>query len=154
MRKLADDAGLSERVIVDSAGTHDYFVGEPPDPRAVAAAQRRGYDLTPLRARQVVPADFEIFDLILAMDFNNIAHLHDTCSLPHRSKIGLLMPYARNRRASIVHDPYNRNTKDFDRVLDYIEDACRGLVQVVSSDEGKQAAHTSYQLPGAIPLVN
>lgn len=154
MRKLTNDAGLSERVIVDSAGTHDYFIGEPPDPRALAAAQRRGYDLTPLRARQVAPADFEMFDLILAMDFNNIAHLHDVCTGAHRAKIGLLMHYARTRRVSIVHDPYQRNAKDFDCVLDYIEDACRGLVMAISSGEDKQFMQTSGQTSGALPLIN
>lgn len=154
MRKLADDAGLSERVIVDSAGTHDYFIGAPPDPRALAAAQRRGYDLAPLRARKVDPVDFERFDLILAMDFNNIACLHDSCSLPYRAKIGLLMHYAHNRRASIVHDPYQRNAKDFDRVLDYIEDACHGLVMAISSEGGKQSAQTSCLMASALPLIN
>lgn len=140
MRKFVVDAGLDDRIIVDSAGTHAYHVGEPPDPRALAAARRRGYDLANLRARQVADSDFETFDLMLAMDFNNIAHLNEVCPLQHRPKVGLLMPYASNRRASIVHDPYYRNAKDFELVLDYIEDACRGLVQVVSSEDGRQVA--------------
>ena len=135
MRKLVEDAGLHQHVLVDSAGTHDFHVGAPPDPRAQAAARRRGYDLTALRARQVASNDFEKFDLVLAMDFNNLATLHDMSPVEHRHKIGLLMPYAKRRRASIIHDPYSRNAKDFDLVLDYIEDACGGLVQALGGGQ-------------------
>lgn len=135
MRKLVENAGLHRHVLVDSAGTHDFHVGAPPDPRAQAAARRRGYDLTPLRARQVARNDFETFDLVLAMDFNNLATLHDISPVEHRHKIGLLMPYAKRRRASIVHDPYSRSAKDFDLVLDYIEDACSGLVETLGGSQ-------------------
>lgn len=143
MRKLVEDAGLQNRVIVDSAGTHDYHVGAPPDPRAQTAARRRGYDLTALRARQVISADFEIFDLVLAMDFNNLAVLHDVCPSQHRYKVGLLMPYATRRRASIVHDPYYRSAKDFDLVLDCIEDACSGLMQALCCDNVARGANVA-----------
>lgn len=129
MRQLVEKAGLQDHVVVDSAGTHDYHVGASPDPRAQAVAERRGYDLSALRARQVTLADFDAFNLLLAMDFNNLASLQDVCPAPLQTKLGLLMPYAKNRRAAIVHDPYYRSAKDFDLVLDYIEDACRGLVQ-------------------------
>jgi protein-tyrosine phosphatase len=131
MRKIVCDAGLQNYILVASAGTHDYHVGQPPDPRAQAAARKRGYDLTALRARQVSPSDFEAFDLLLAMDFNNMAILQDMCPAEHRDKIGLLMSYAMQRRASIVHDPYYRGARDFDLVLDYIEDACIGLVRAI-----------------------
>ncbi len=131
MRHFVAEAGLREHVFVDSAGTHGYHVGEPPDPRAQAAARRRGYDLSALRARKVVPADFAYFDLVLAMDFNNLEALHATCAIEHRSKVGLLMAYASSRNATIVHDPYYRSAKDFDLVLDCIEDACEGLVRAI-----------------------
>ncbi len=131
MLKLIADAGLQERVIVDSAGTHDYHAGEPPDPRALAAARKRGYDLSALRARQVTRSDFEIFDLVLGMDFNNLEILQNLCPPEQQAKIGLLMSYAGNRNVSIVHDPFYRGVKDFDLVLNYIEDACRGLVQSI-----------------------
>lgn len=134
MRKYVDELGLSDRIIVDSAGTHDYHVGEAPDPRAQAAACRRGYDLSGLRARQVNGSDFERFDLVLAMDFNNLASLQAYCPLGCEGKMGLLMPYARTRHSTIVHDPYYRSAKDFDLVLDSIEDACKGLLDVLSSD--------------------
>lgn len=132
MRKYVADAGMQDYVVVDSAGTHDYHVGKPPDPRAQTAGRKRGYDLAPLRARQLAPADFESFDLLLGMDFNNLEVLHAMCPPQHRPKVGLLMAYAGNRNATIVHDPYYRSAKDFDLVLDYIEDACRGLVQTIA----------------------
>ena len=134
MRHALQQAGLQERVVVDSAGTHGYHAGSPPDPRAQAAARRRGYDLSALRARQVVPADFERSDLVLAMDYDNLEHLHAACPEPHRVKLGLLMKFATRTGAAIVHDPYYRGAKDFDLVLDHIEDACRGLVLSLSND--------------------
>jgi len=134
MRKLVDAAGLQGRISVDSAGTHDYHVDEPPDPRAQNAARRRGYDLSSLRARQVQISDFARFDLLLAMDFNNLASLQAMCPVGCEAKLGLLMPYANNRSASIVHDPYCRSAKDFDLVLSCIEDGCKGLLEVLASD--------------------
>lgn len=132
MRKLVQDAALHDRVVVDSAGTHDYHVGEPPDPRAQTAARKRGYDLSGLRARHLVLGDFDAFDLILGMDFNNLEILNNLCPPEHRSKIGLLMAFSGRRNATIVHDPYYRSAKDFELVLDYIEDACAGLVRSIS----------------------
>jgi protein-tyrosine phosphatase len=134
MRRFIEKAGLQDRVIVDSAGTHGYHVGAPPDPRAQAAAKRRGYDLTSLRARQITRNDFEVFDLVLAMDFNNLEALHGMCPVIHHPKLGLLMHYACESKAAIVHDPYYRSAKDFDLVLDYIEDACIGLVRAFSQN--------------------
>jgi protein-tyrosine phosphatase len=134
MRHVVRQAGLQQQIVVDSAGTHDYHVGNPPDPRAQAAARRRGYDLSDLRARQIVPDDFEQFDLVLAMDYDNLEHLHSACPEPHRVKLGLLMKFATRTGAAIVHDPYNRGAKDFDLVLDHIEDACQGLVLTLSDD--------------------
>jgi protein-tyrosine phosphatase len=137
MRRFIDEAGMQEQFVVDSAGTHDYHVGEPPDPRAQAVALRRGYDLSAFRARQVREEDFTDFDLLLVMDFNNLAAIQDRCPIEHQGKVGLLMPYAVNRCASIVHDPYYRSAKDFDVVLDYIEDACKGLLHTLM--EGREA---------------
>ena len=131
MRTLIARAELGETILVDSAGTHDYHAGEAPDPRAQAAAMRRGYDISGLRARPVAIEDFGVFDLVLAMDFNNLSCLLSACPSGLERKIGLLMPYASRRRSSIVHDPYYRLAKDFDLVLDCIEDACEGLLQAV-----------------------
>jgi protein-tyrosine phosphatase len=131
-RKFIGDAGLQDWITVDSAGTHDYHAGEPPDPRAQAAARRRGYDLSPLRARQIAEADFRDFDLLLAMDANNLALVESMCPFQHRSKLGLLMSYARKAKSPFVPDPYCRGAADFDKVLDYIEDACTGLIDALS----------------------
>jgi protein-tyrosine phosphatase len=128
-RKFLEQAGLQDLIAVDSAGTHDYHAGEPPDPRAIDAARRRGYDLSGLRARQITEADFRERDLLLAMDGNNLALIESMCPFQHRSKLGLLMSYARNARAPFVPDPYCRGASDFDTVLDYIEDACAGLLE-------------------------
>jgi protein-tyrosine phosphatase len=135
MRSLVERAGMQENVVVDSAGTHDYHVGEQPDPRAQAAALRHGYDISGLRARQLASEDFERFDLLLAMDFNNLACLRDRCPSGLEGKIGLLMPYARKRCSSVVHDPYYRSAGDFDLVLECLEDACEGVLRVLGAPE-------------------
>ncbi|WP_220809990.1 low molecular weight protein-tyrosine-phosphatase [Noviherbaspirillum aridicola] len=129
MRKYLSDAGLASRVVVDSAGTHDYHVGCPPDPRAQAAARKRGYDLSSLRARQITQADFQQFDLLIGMDFNNLEVLQRLCPPAQKGKLGLLMAYAQRHNATVVHDPYYRGGKDFELVLSYIEDGCMGLMQ-------------------------
>lgn len=134
MRTKVAEAGLDDLIVVDSAGTHDYNVGAAPDPRAQEAARRRGYELGQLRARQVSPQDFEQFDLILAMDFANLERLQTLCPPEHRQKIGLLMPYATRRRALIVHDPYSRSLREFELALDYIEDACMGLLETLEPE--------------------
>lgn len=131
-RKLIQDARLQDWVSVDSCGTHDYHAGDPPDPRAQTAASRRGYDLSSLRARQITEADFRDFDLLLAMDANNFALIESMCPFQHRSKLGFLMSYAPRARSVYVPDPYCRGAADFDKVLDYIEDACTGLVDALS----------------------
>lgn len=137
MRDFVEKTGLAAQVEVDSAGTHGYYCGKPPDPRAQAAARRRGYDLSALRARTVEANDFERFDVVLGMDFTNLEVLEAICPHQHRNKLGLLMQYASRSTAAIVHDPYDRGPRDFERVLERIEDACWGLLQAVAP----QAAH-------------
>ncbi len=128
LRAKLHAAGLHGRVEVDSAGTGDWHVGEPPDPRSIAHGRRRGYDLSPLRARQVHPGDFERFDLILAMDEANLADLEAGCPPAHRAKLGLLLDHARLPPGRTVPDPYMHGPAAFERVLDLVEEACDGLV--------------------------
>jgi len=128
LRRKLRDAGLDQLVIVDSAGTHGYHVGAPPDQRAVEHAEKRGYDLSALRARQVGRADFERFDLILAMDWDNFALLEAQCPLQHRHKLRRLTEFARRHDTAVVPDPYCGGARGFERVLDLVEDACDGLV--------------------------
>ena len=114
---------------IDSAGTADYHVGEPPDRRTVAAARRRGYDLAGLRARQVQPEDFRRFDYLLAMDHANLAELEAAAAA---GRVGASRAVPRVRAASgdaEVPDPYYGGTEDFEHVLDLCESAARGLLK-------------------------
>lgn len=119
---------LAGQVEIDSAGTHAYHVGEPPDLRAQKAAQGRGYDLSGLRARKVSAADFIRFDYILAMDRDNLSLLREACPPEHRHKLKLFLEYAANFDEDEVPDPYYGGAAGFEHVLDLIEDAARGLV--------------------------
>ena len=118
---------------IDSAGTHDYHVGEPPDPRTVKAAARRGIDLASLRARQVQDEDFERFDLILAMDRLNHATLLDRSPPEHHARIRTLLEFAGNAAPADVPDPYYGGAKGFDDVLDLVQSAADGLLGALKS---------------------
>jgi len=130
-RKMVTDAGLDGCVLIESAGTHAYHVGEPPDVRAQQAAKRRGYEIGDLRARQITQEDFRNFDLILAMDWENLALLQQQCPRAHKHKLHLLMRFAGEHDAATVPDPYYGGPEGFNTVLDYVEDACQGLIEVV-----------------------
>ncbi|SPA40053.1 putative Protein-tyrosine-phosphatase [Cupriavidus taiwanensis] len=125
LRAKLDAAGLAALVELDSAGTHEYHLGRAPDPRT--QRQQRGYDLSALRARKVGLPDFDRFDLILAMDRENLAGLL-RLRPDAGDKVRLLMSFATRHHADEVPDPYYGEGDGFERVLDYIEDACDGLV--------------------------
>jgi len=127
-RHVVREAGLQDRIHIDSAGTHGYHVGSPPDERSCHHASLRGYDLSGLRARQVQPADFERFDLILAMDWQNLALLEDDCPSEHRHKLRRLMEFAPAGLDDVVADPYYGGRQGFEIVLDHVEAACAGLL--------------------------
>jgi len=126
MRAKLAAAGLD--VEVDSAGTHDYHVGAPPDDRTQVHALKRGYDLSTLRARQLKAADFARFDLVLAMDDNNLAQAGRLCPPDQRHRLKRLMDYAPAQHGRIVPDPYYGGPEDFEQVLDLVEVACDGLL--------------------------
>ena len=128
MRRLVDEAGLSAHVSVDSAGTGDWHIGEAPDERAQRAAAKRGYDLAPLRARQITAADFRAFDLIVAMDDANVTALQQVAPPTGRDKIRLLMEFAPHAQERVVTDPYFGGDAGFEAVLDQCEAACSGLL--------------------------
>lgn len=130
-RHLVREAGLQDSIRIDSAGTHDYHVGSPPDERSSRHARSRGYDLSDLRARQVHPLDFERFDLILAMDWENLALLEEDCPPQHRHKLRRLMEFAPAGLSEVVADPYQGGPQGFETVLDHVEAACEGLLQHV-----------------------
>ncbi|MBC3810000.1 MULTISPECIES: low molecular weight protein-tyrosine-phosphatase [Undibacterium] len=127
-RAKAKAAGISEQLVIDSAGTHAYHIGEPPDARSHGFAVKRGFDLSQQRARQIKAEDFVNFDLLLAMDKSNLALLQAACPEPYQHKLDLLMHYAQHTQAEEVPDPYYGGVSGFDLVLDYIEDASEGLV--------------------------
>ena len=111
--RLAERAGHLE-VLIDSAGTHGYHVGHPPDSRAIEAASSRGVDLTAIRSRMVSPDDFHIFDLVLAMDRDNLSHLETLCPPDRQSRLGLFMHYAPDQVVDEVHDPYYGGLNGFE----------------------------------------
>ncbi|HEY4215331.1 MAG TPA: low molecular weight protein-tyrosine-phosphatase [Steroidobacteraceae bacterium] len=116
---------------IDSAGTAGYHVGEPPDPRTREAAMRRGYDLSPLRARVVEAADFERFDLLLAMDRENFAVLQRRAPQGAQSRVRLFLEFAPDAGTTDVPDPYYGGANGFEEVLDLVEAAAHGLLKHV-----------------------
>ena len=127
-RHLVRQAGLQDRIAIDSAGTHGYHVGSPPDERSQQHARLRGYDLSDLRARQVHDLDFARFDLILAMDHENLALLADDCPPQFLPKLRRLMEFAPPSLSDVVADPYYGGKQGFETVLDHVEAACEGLL--------------------------
>lgn len=131
MRHVLRQNKLDGLVEVDSAGTHGYHVGEAPDARTQRAAASRGYDLSDMRARKVAPQDLDYFDLILAMDHNNIGVLKRICPPEKYDRLGLFMSYSKNFDDDEVPDPYYGLGHGFDMVLDMVEDAAQGLVDTI-----------------------
>lgn len=141
-------AGLSQAIATDSAGTHGYHVGEPPDRRAIEAAARRGVDITDLRARRVQVEDFKRFNLVLAMDRENLTQLNRLCPGDAVERPRLFMDFAPQIEARDVPDPYYGGADGFEHVLDLVETASRGLLDHLclihlSSDAG--AAQSGIQ---------
>lgn len=122
-------------VEVDSAGTHAYHAGSAPDERAIAAAARRGFDLTALRARVVTTADFERFDLLLAMDEQNYRQLRRMAPGARRDRVRLFLDFAPQLQRREVPDPYYGGTTGFEEVLDLVEEAARGLLAALGSGD-------------------
>jgi protein-tyrosine phosphatase len=133
LRTRLAEAGLGGLIEVDSAGTGARgHQGAPPDPRSQRHAAQRGYDLSQLRARQVLAQDFERFDWILAMDEDNLRDLQDLCPDPHAHKMARLMDFAPGVSWRDVPDPYYGGSSLFEAVLDLIEQGCKGWVESVA----------------------
>lgn len=139
-KSLVQKIELSDNLIADSAGTHSFHDGERVDERAKKIALKRGFDLSKHQARSVKLSDFEEFDLILAMDWDNLALLQRMAPRGTAHKLHLLMRYATNTEAAIVPDPYDGSIKGFDIALNYIEDACEGLVETICRKASINAA--------------
>ncbi|MDD3517415.1 MAG: low molecular weight phosphotyrosine protein phosphatase [Chromatiales bacterium] len=134
-RVVAEHA-LEHRIEIDSAGTHAYHVGEPPDERARRTAAARGIDLSRQRARKVARADFERFDYVLAMDRDNLSILSGLCPRERRERLRLFLDFAERWPGEEVPDPYYGGEAGFERVMDMVEDAARGLLAEIRARHG------------------
>jgi protein-tyrosine phosphatase len=123
LRHLARRRGLDDRVRIASAGTHDYHVGESPDPRTLEHASKRGYDLSAQRAAQIRKEDFEEFDYILAMDRTHLRILKSIQPEGSRAKLGLFLEASGRWKGEDVPDPYYGGVAGFEQVLDMAEEA-------------------------------
>lgn len=127
-RKVVEAAGLAAHIDIDSAGTHAYHIGEPPDPRTLAAARTRGIDLAYRRGRQVNRKDFDAFDFVLCMDRENHRDLVAVGGPKAKGKLHLFLDFAPHQKQREVPDPYFGGPKGFEHVLDLVEMASHGLL--------------------------
>jgi protein-tyrosine phosphatase len=132
-------SGMGGQIEIDSAGTHGYHVGNPPDPRARKAAMGRGYDISMLRGRQVTQIDFTKFDYVLAMDRDNLANLLKICPEDQRHKVRLFLSFSRRFPNLNVPDPYYGGANGFEQVLEMVEDAADGLLEDIRKVASWQA---------------
>lgn len=130
MRSLVEQAGVADQFHIDSAGTAAYHIGKAPDHRMTRAAAQRGYDLSPLRARQLVVADFDRFDHIFVMDDSNHDHaLGLAPTIEAAQKVKRLTDYCTTHTLDHVPDPYYGGAAGFELVLDLLEDACSEILR-------------------------
>jgi protein-tyrosine phosphatase len=129
-RHMIKAAGMENDVSIDSAGTHAYHIGSAPDIRASNIATKRGYDITSLVARQIRQEDFRDHDLILAMDWENLSLMQQQCPKQFTHKLQLMMRFATEHDEATVPDPYYGGPDGFETVVNYLEDACTGLLEV------------------------
>lgn len=129
-RHYVQSAQLEHLIHIDSAGTHAYHIGEPPDRRSQQAALKRGYSMQGLRARRVAQEDFFRFQYILAMDRYNLEELQQNCPSQYSDRLGLFLQYSSTWNAQQeVPDPYYGGSHGFERVLDLVENASQGLLK-------------------------
>lgn len=127
-RHIVEEAGLTNQIKIDSAGTHAYHIGSPPDHRAQAAAGKRGIDLSTLRGRKVENRDFDAFDYVIGMDSSNHSDLEDVAG-GSADNLYMFLEFADSFSETEVPDPYYGGDQGFEHVLDLIEDASRGLLK-------------------------
>lgn len=130
-RDLVRREGLADKIQVESAGTHAYHVGEPPDRRSVQAAMLRGVDLSDLRARQIIKSDYDNFDLLLAMDRGHFGLMLGKCPPARQDALALFLSFAPQLNLLDVPDPYYGAGDGFERVLDMIEAGSAGLLEYI-----------------------
>ena len=135
-REMVNSAGLDKKILIDSAGTGSWHVGEPPDPRMIHFAKQRAYDLSDLEARQFLsPHDFQEFDYILTMDNENLKNVRAQAKTPEQSaKAQPLVNFCKIHDANEVPDPYHKQEDGFALVLDLLEDACHELLMHICAE--------------------
>lgn len=138
-RAQVQAAGLGDQIHIESAGTHDYHAGDPPDHRARQAAAARGYDMSDLRARALRPTDYRDFALLLAMDQGHLALMMRDCPPDVQDRLKLFMDYAPGAPEDAVPDPYYGGADGFEHVLDLVEAGAAGLLRSMT-----QAPKTDY----------
>lgn len=129
LRKRVEELGLE--VVVDSAGTHGYHVGDAPDPRSIRAAAKRGYDISRLKGRKLSNDDFERFDFVVALDDEHMRLMQRACPPVHQHKLRGMMQFAPDAAHREVPDPYYGPADGFELVLDLLEQAVEGLLQEI-----------------------
>ena len=134
MREQARKRGLGDRVRIASAGTHDYHVGDSPDPRTLTHASKRGYDLSAQRASQVKKEDFHTFDYILAMDRGHLRALRAIAPDGSRAKLGLFLEASGQWKGEDVPDPYYGGVDGFEQVLDMAEEAAQRWLDRIEAE--------------------
>lgn len=147
LRARLAGTGLEGQVEIDSAGTHSYHLGHPPDPRAVSMASGYGVDIAGLRARKVTPEDFRNYDLILAMDERNLDALEEVREhlgeRGGRAEVRLLMEFSpRSSDQRHVPDPYYGTEDDFRLMCELLEEATGGLIDYLAAQAGGEQAGT------------
>ena len=130
-RKKVSETGLTDEIYIDSAGTHNYHPNSPPDSRSQIHAAKRGYDLSQIRARAIQEKDFEDFDLLITMDWDNRALLEERPN-QHHKKIKGLTEFLLTTQANVIPDPYYGGEEGFEYVLDLVEEASEGLLQIAT----------------------
>jgi protein-tyrosine phosphatase len=134
LRALAGKRGLGDRIRVASAGTHDYHVGEAPDPRTIKHASKRGYDLSTQRAAQVSAEDFREYDYILAMDRGHLRALKALAPRDGKAKLGMFLEASGRWKGEDVPDPYYGGVEGFEQVLDMVEEAAARWLDRIEAD--------------------
>jgi protein-tyrosine phosphatase len=134
LRHYVHKQGLSNEILLDSAGTQGYHIGAAPDPRSVDAAAQRGFDISALRARRLEAGDFQEFDLILGLDNSHMQHLQEIAPKNAKAELALFLEYAGVTKEKEVPDPYYGNRKHFEYVLDLVEAAALPLIHKIKQE--------------------
>tara|TARA_B100000767_G_scaffold274831_1_gene309149 strand:- start:1135 stop:1614 length:480 start_codon:yes stop_codon:yes gene_type:complete len=128
LERLVNDAGLQDKITVDSCGTAAFNVGKNPDPRAIAACQRKGYDIEKQIARQITPADYEQANYVISMDNINMMSVKAWAPEDYQGELSLFMRYGGASEYAQVPDPYYHEANQFDGTVSVLEKAAKGLL--------------------------